>query len=116
LTVISSAKGKQGAVSDAEEEAYLKKMKAAPTTVIMDRDGKVARMYEAKTTPQMIVISDMGKVIYDGAIDDKESTEKRDVASATNYVDQALTEAMVEKKPVTVSSTRPYGCAVKYAN
>ena len=116
LTVISSAKGKQGAVSGAQAMAYVKKTHAHPTAVLMDTDQKVAHLYEAKTTPHMIVISDKGTIVYDGAIDNKESTDKRDVASATNYVDQALTEAMVDKKAVTVSSTRPYGCAVKYAD
>ena len=71
FTVISSAPGKQGYVTPSEENAYLEQMHAAPTAVLMDADGKIGRLYSAKTTPQMIVIDPSGKVIYDGAIDNR---------------------------------------------
>jgi hypothetical protein len=61
----------------------------------------------------MFVIDPNGKLIYDGAIDDKASTDPADIPGAKNYVSAALTEAMAGK-PVTVSSSRPYGCSVKY--
>jgi hypothetical protein len=38
-----------------------------------------------------------------------------DVPGATNYVSQALKEAM-DGKPVTLATSRPHGCSVKYAN
>src|ERR1700723_1762551 len=71
FTVISSAPGQQGYVDAGQENAYLKKMRAQPTAVLMDSDGKIGRLYNAKTTPQMIVINLAGKVIYDGAIDNR---------------------------------------------
>ena len=61
----------------------------------------------------MFVIDPSGKVIYDGAIDDKRSTNPADVKIANNYVRAALTEATAGK-PVTVASTTPYGCTMKY--
>ena len=61
----------------------------------------------------MFVIDPSGKVIYDGAIDDKRSTNPADVKTANNYVRAALTEATAGK-PVTVASTTPYGCTMKY--
>src|SRR3954466_8115226 len=39
LSVISSAPGEQGHVSAAEENQYLKTMKAAPTAALLDADG-----------------------------------------------------------------------------
>jgi len=54
-------------------------------------------------------------LIYDGAIDDRPTSDQSDISGATNYVSQALTEAMAGK-PVSVSTTRPYGCSVKYAH
>jgi hypothetical protein len=36
------------------------------------------------------------------------------IAGATNYVSAALTAAM-SRQPVTIATTQPYGCAVKYA-
>ena len=38
-----------------------------------------------------------------------------DVETATNDVSQALTEAMAGKA-VSVPTSRPYGCSVKYAS
>jgi peroxiredoxin len=114
LTVISSAKGEQGYVTPYEENSYLSRMHAVPTAVLLDSDSKVARLYSAKTTPQMVVIDPGGKVIYDGAIDDRPTDDPEDVKGAKNYVNEALGAAMAGKA-VPTPYTRPYGCAVKYA-
>ena len=113
FTVISSAPGQQGYVTPAEENAYLEKMHAAPTAVLMDPEGKVGHSYNAKTTPQMVVINPEGLVIYDGAIDNKATPDADDIRGADNYVTDALTAAMAGK-PVATPFTRPYGCSVKY--
>jgi peroxiredoxin len=113
LSVISSAPGEQGNVSPAEENQYLKTMKAAPTAVLLDPEGAIARLYQAKTTPHMFVIDPTGKLIYQGAIDDKPTTDLADVKTARNYLNDALNAAMAGK-PVATASTRPYGCSVKY--
>jgi len=81
----------------------------------MDADGKLGHLYYAKTTPQMIVISPEGNVIYDGAIDDKPTPDADDIRGADNYVNDALTAAMAGK-PIAMPFTRPYGCSVKYRN
>jgi peroxiredoxin len=113
FTVISSAPGQQGYVTADQENAYVAQMHAAPTAVLLDSDGKVGRLYNAKTTPQMIVIDPSGKVIYDGAIDDRPTPDPADIQGADNYVNDALTAAMAGKQ-VAKSFTRSYGCAVKY--
>jgi peroxiredoxin len=113
FTVISSAPGEQGYVTSAEENDYLAKMHAAPTAVLMDSQGKIGRLYNAKTTPQMIVIDRAGKLIYDGAIDNRPTDDPGDVKGADNYVTDALTAALAGK-PVNPAYTRPYGCSVKY--
>src|SRR5271169_5248996 len=97
FTVISSARGTQGYVTPPEENAYLAQMHAAPTAVLLDPDGKVGRLYNAKTTPQMFVIDPEGKVIYAGAIDDKPTPDPDDIRGADNYVTDALTAAMAGK-------------------
>jgi peroxiredoxin len=115
ITVISSAPGKQGHVTAAEEQAYLDKENAAPTNVIFDEDGKIGQAYGAKTTPHMFVIDDKGTLVYAGAIDDKAGTDKAEVEGATNYVKAAYQEAKAGQ-PVKTPSTAPYGCSVKYSN
>ncbi len=114
LTVLSSAQGEQGYLDAAQENAQIEKVHAHPTAAILDPSGTIGREYGAKTTPHMFVIDPNGKLIYDGAIDDKPTTDTADVKGAKNYVSAALTEAMAGRT-VEVASTRPYGCSVKYA-
>jgi len=114
FTVISSAPGKEGYVTDSEENAYLDQMHAAPTAVLIDADGKIGHLYGAKTTPEMYVIDPEGKLIYEGAIDDRPTPDVSDVKGADNYLSDALSESLAGK-PVAKSYTRPYGCSVKYA-
>lgn len=111
---VSSAPSTQGYVTADEENAYVKEVHAAPTAVLLDPEGRLGRLYGAKTTPHMFIIDPTGKLIYDGAIDDRPATDTGDFGSANNYVDIALTAAMAGQ-PVEVSATRPYGCSVKYA-
>jgi hypothetical protein len=93
----------------------MRQMHAAPTAALLDPDGQLGRLYDAKTTPHMFVINPEGVLIYDGAIDDRATPDQSDIAGATNYVSQALTEAMAGKT-VSVPTTRPYGCSVKYSH
>jgi hypothetical protein len=115
FTVISSAPGQQGYVTAQQENEYLKQMNASPTAALLDPQGEVGRLYSAKTTPHMFIINPAGVLIYDGAIDDKATTEQADIAGAKNYVSQALEEAAAGK-PVGMPTSRPYGCSVKYAH
>ena len=113
LTVISSAPGKQGYVKAAEENAYVKQVNAAPTAALLDPTGVLGRLYDAKTTPHMFIIDPKGILIYNGAIDDRPTTDLADVNGARNYLSLALEEA-TSGKPVSIPTTRPYGCSVKY--
>ncbi len=113
LSIVSSKPGNQGYFPAEEMNKLGAEKKAAPTAVLMDPEGTVGRAYGARTTPQMVVIDPKGNVIYSGAIDDIRSTEVEDVAKAKNYVSAALDEAM-SGKDVTVKTSQPYGCSVKY--
>ncbi len=115
FTVISSAPGTQGYMTAEQENAYVKQMNAAPTAVLLDPNGQVGHLYGAKTTPHMFIINPQGVLIYDGAIDNRPTPNPADIATSTNYVSQALEEAMAGK-PISVPVSRPYGCSVKYAH
>ena len=113
LSIASSAPGKQGHYT-AEQWTELKKTKGHQSTaVLLDPDGKVGKQYDARTTPHMFVINPEGRLIYAGAIDDNPSTRPADVKTARNHVRAALDEAM-SGQPVSVPSSKPYGCSVKY--
>ena len=86
---------------------------AAPKATLIDKDSKVGKLYDARTTPHMYVIDPQGKLIYAGAIDDKRWASAETTRQAKNHVRAALGEAMAGK-PVSVAATSPYGCTVKY--
>jgi AhpC/TSA family len=113
LTVISSAPGEQGYATGPQEDEYVKQVKASPTAVLLDPTGELGHLYDAKTTPHMFIIDPQGILIYNGAIDDKPTTDLADINGAKNYVTLALNEAM-SGKTVSNPTTRPYGCSVKY--
>ncbi len=113
LTVNSSAAGKQGHLQPAEVAGKLAERKAAPSAYLLDADGKAGKAYGARTTPHMYVIDPKGTLVYAGGIDDKPSTDVADIAGARNHVAAALDEALAGK-PVSVASSTPYGCSVKY--
>ena len=113
LTIVSSAKGKEGFLTPETAKATLKRENAAMTAVLVDANGTVGKLYGATATPNMFVINGEQKLVYAGAIDDKPTAEKADVKTAKNYVAQALDESMAGK-PVTEAATVAYGCGVKY--
>lgn len=113
LSIISSAEGKQGYRDAAGATKTMQERKASPTAVLLDPSGNVGKTYAARTTPHMYIINPEGKLVYQGAIDDKPSTSASSLEGARNYVTEAL-EATLANKPVKVANTKPYGCSVKY--
>ena len=113
LTVNSGAPGKQGHMDGAAAKAFLASAKSSPSAYLLDPKGVVGKGYDAKTTPHMYVIDASGKLAYAGGIDDKPTPNPSDIAGARNHVLAAVSE-LKAGKPVSVASSRPYGCAVKY--
>jgi len=113
LTINSTSATHSEFKTPREMKAWMESHGAAPAATLLDSTSETGRAYSAKTTPHMFVVDPDGKVVYAGAIDDKWSTNPADAKTAHNYVRAALTEA-TSGKPVTVASTTPYGCSIKY--
>lgn len=113
LSVISSAKGKQGHLSGEAANQLTRERNAAPTAVLLDESGVMGRAYDARTTPHMYVIDTEGVLVYMGGIDSIPSTDAADIAKATPYLADAA-DAVLAGKPVAEPATKPYGCSVKY--
>ena len=114
LMITSAAEGSPSYLTAEESRAYLREIKAFPTAHLLDVDGSVGRQYGVVTALHLVVIDPTGRVVYNGAIDDKPTTRVEDLIGATNYVQRALTEAGAGR-PVTASMTEPYGCSVHYS-
>lgn len=113
LAVNSTNKGHSDWTDPPVLTKQLKDFGAAPAHYLVDEPGRMGLAYGAKTTPHMYIIDPQGKVVYNGAIDDKRSTNPEDVKTSRNYVSAALDE-LKAGKPVSVASTAPYGCTIKY--
>jgi hypothetical protein len=113
LAINSTNRGHGEFRSGAQMTDWMRKQGAAPAAVLIDETSAAGRAYAARTTPHMFVIDPAGTIVYAGAIDDKRSANPADVKTARNHVRAALDEALAGK-PVSVASTTPYGCSVKY--
>ncbi len=113
LTINSTETGHQDYLNNAKLAGYIAETKAAPDAYMTDVDGKVGKIYGAKTTPHMYIVNPAGMVVYAGAIDDKPGTKVEEVKTAKNFVVAALDD-LKAGKPVSTATTQPYGCSVKY--
>ena len=114
LSIVSSAKGKQGYLTTLEEaEKKHKEEKSLAHFILLDKDGSVGRLYEAKRTPEIFIINKKGIIKYMGAIDSIPSADKSDIKRAKNYVNQALSQLSKGQK-VSIGKTKAYGCSIKY--
>ena len=113
LSIISSREGEQGWMTADQINAANQEKGAAATAVLIDEPGDVGRLYNARTTPQMFIITPDGTLVYDGAIDDKPTANPADLDGAHNYVVAAM-DALMNGEEIAVTTTRPYGCSVKY--
>ncbi len=113
LSVVSSAPGTQGYYEADAMNAEKEKMGGMQSAILLDPEGDVGKMYGAITTPHMYIINKEGVLIYKGGIDDQPRASYEKTKDANNYVRAALDEAL-SGKAVSVETSRPYGCSVKY--
>jgi peroxiredoxin len=113
LSVNSTHKKSREYLASAKLTAWQAEKKASASAMLMDDSGEIGELYNAKTTPHMYIINPQGLLIYAGAIDSIASAKVDDIKIATNYVRQGLNEALAGKA-ISVASSRPYGCFIKY--
>ena len=112
-SIMSSAPGKQGFELATDAQKTRQSLDVHSTATLLDPDGKVGHLYEAKTTPHIFVIDSKGVLAYNGAIDDNDSSDSGEIPKSKNFVATALDEILANK-PITTATTKPYGCSVKY--
>ena len=66
LTIDSNAPGTEGNLTAEQAQKVMSSWKTHQTALLLDPESTVARLYCAKNTPDIIVISPEGKVVYEG--------------------------------------------------
>ncbi|MDO9403177.1 MAG: redoxin domain-containing protein [Polaromonas sp.] len=113
LAINSTEEGSGDYLAPAKLAGWMGEKKAAPTATLMDASGQIGQLYGARTTPHMYIVNPQGVLVYAGGIDSIASARVDDIKTATNYVRQGLAEGLAGK-PLSVASSRAYGCSVKY--
>jgi len=114
LAVNSGAPGKQGAGLEINRTARSEWKLAHP--ILLDESGKVGQAYGATNTPHLFVIDATGTLVYRGAVDNSPDGERGAPQGGTLVEYAAVAVADLRAgRPIKVSSTRAYGCGVKYA-
>lgn len=96
----------------AEENSNFAGKAEIPYPILVDGSGEVGKQYGAKTTPHMFIIDRNGNVAYQGGVDD-DPRGSSDPSERNDYFADALGNA-VNGEEIKVSSSKPYGCSVKY--
>ncbi len=63
LSIVSSAPGMQGYVTGPEANELTKSRGAAPAAVLLDPEGKIGHLYDARTTPHMFIVNPAGTLV-----------------------------------------------------
>ena len=61
----------------------------------------------------MRVIDERGRILFEGGIDDRPTSEVEDLFGANNFVKAALDDHAAGR-PVKTKYAVPYGCSIKY--
>ncbi len=112
ITVNSTCKGHENYVEPRALLQAYEAWKAAPAHLVADPEGRLGRAYEARTTPHVFVIDATGLLRYMGAVDDDPRGTR---GERTAFVLEALKALRAGRSPV-ITSSKPYGCSVKYGS
>ncbi len=96
--------------TNAEKNNVWIKQHSIEYPILLDVDGVVGKLYDARRTPHMFVIDQQGILRYHGAIDDNKTGDKAD---PTNYAVNAIKQ-ITAGETVAPDHVKPYGCSVKY--
>lgn len=115
LAINSGAPGKQGHGVDVNRKAAETFKLTHP--ILLDETGAVGKTYGATNTPHIYVIDASGHLAYTGAVDNSPDGEGQspEGGKLVSYIEEAV-NAVLDGKPIPTSSTKAYGCAVKYGS
>lgn len=108
VTVLGINSNKQESVEEIKKHSKENKF---GFPVLKDENNIIADRFGASFTPEVYVLNGNMEILYHGRIDDSRKAE--DVK--THDLRNALNE-ILENKPVSVASTKAFGCTIKRVN
>ncbi len=111
LAVDTAAPSRPGHLTAAAARARIAAQHMHVTAFLLDEDGRLGRLYGARTTPSAYVIGADGRLLYQGAVDDDPWSEAPPAALSAL---RAALDDVAAHRPVRRTQTRPYGCPVEY--
>jgi peroxiredoxin len=111
VAINSGAPGKEG--SGKELNAKMRTEWKMEYPIALDETGETGHAYGATNTPHVFIVDKDGKIAYKGAIDNGSFMKQK--AGDKNYAKMAL-DNILAGKAAEPATTKPYGCAVKYAS
>ncbi len=80
--------------------------------VVMDVDHQWVKLAGAKKTPEVVVFSPIGEILYRGRIDDRYVALGKRRMEVTSHDLQDALDAILAEKPVPTSITEAVGCFI----
>lgn len=93
--------------SEAESGVFSRDV-AFPAPLRKDVNNVIADRYNARMTPEAVVLDQTGKVRYQGAIDDARNPARVKIEALRQAID-----AVLAGQPITVENLRSFGCSIK---
>jgi peroxiredoxin len=106
VVAISVNTGDEDGLEQMKERAEKKKY---PFPYLHDESQKIGRAYGAEYTPEFFVLNKERKVVYMGAMDDRDDAAQVKV----KYVEEAVAAALKGEKPAS-AETVARGCRIPY--
>lgn len=87
-------------------------MMAIKATVLLDKEQTIAKLTQAKVTPEVAVLTADGKTLYQGRINDLYLGPTKKQRKATTKDLRDALDAIQDGKPVAVAKTDAVGCKI----
>lgn len=81
--------------------------------VVLDRSGRLVMALKPTHTPQAIVVSTQGELLYSGAIDDRHPAPARASRPVSRRWLHEAVQAVVQQQPLETPRTEPVGCLIE---
>ena len=95
-----------------EEVNSFKKEYSVDFQLFIDKAKKLTNYLEATITPEVVLMSDKGRLIYRGAIDDwVTDLGKNKIRPEKEYLRLAVTQ-YINHQPISIKKTKPKGCYI----